>query len=256
MINPLEVTGLVLQTVAGLMFIGEQSKKLDTTKIVTKISNVLVKFRDALNNTSKKPHRFSLISTFLTFLVIIATIFWFGSTPHDAGEMFVWFMIILFICAFSIVTYIETLSLIFGLFVKGHRKLIYKLPPPSVSKERLKFVLETKYFSDINIGSSQYTFRYNISNVIICLVSLAIIILSIFCLNSSINNHYAFSGFFIVFSAICYLIFLPMFLLSLLYLMVLGMLWVIKCIIPRMWIFLLFLWLSGGVLLIVNAIIT
>ncbi len=252
--NSLELSGIILQTFSGFIFIVDQANKNRKIKFIKKIFIIFRKIRLFIGNISKEPQEFLYLFTFFIFLVIFALFFWLINPPQSIEETTFWLLSFIVVYVLSYSLYSMVIDSILNVVFKGQRNQIYDFISSNKNYKTVKIKIE--YTWKIKQSSKQYQCKIIQANIIGFSISILLLVASYFCFYFNFLNHGPVATLFSTFAAFCIWALTPFSLLSFIYLLGEFLLLITWIVIKYLWWFLVFVWLTGGALLIANVAIS
>jgi len=255
MTNYFQIIGISLQTLAGLIFIIEQISRLDKTEIINKITLWFGNLSNRLSVGTEKPQKSLVIFSVLAYIITVGILLRMTESSNSVNTIAVDILGLFILAALSYSFYDLAITSVLSLFFTSERRPVFKSPLYMSRKRDLKFETETRYFWNVNRESKEYKCKYNLANLIIFLICFAEICLAFFSIRASaLTNRNLTSTILFVLVLFVSGVVVPVLFLTFFYLLGLVILCCTKFILKIWWIFLVFIWLSGGVFLIISTI--
>lgn len=252
MVNYLEFTGIAVQTFAGLVFLLQQSSELDEKHV---FDNFGKRFSDFLERLNVAPTP-QISMTITMCLVAVGVIIWLQIGTPTSINSHIPLIAYLFggfnLLAFILGAWAAPLMWALNLLLPRKQRLVPKPYFRTWSRFDLRSRIEIKDVWDVN--SKQLKKAFTRANQIICLVGLAVGLFGFYVFSRAVSkgNIFVVQMLGLLIGGVSFL-FVLTFIVSGICLLILGLLCVARWLIPIKWQFLAFIWLLGGVMLLINA---
>jgi hypothetical protein len=249
----LEIAGISIQTIVGVIFLLEQTSHLEVKSFFSKIRPWFINLRKTVNIIPKTST--SLITTILLYAILITvTLPWLSRESITFQQIPIIIYGLLFFILFSLGTYSIAVGSVLNQLLDTKKRLVPKSYLTAKPKNNFKIKMHTIDAWDVKSDSNEFNRAFTQANLIVWTISLFEVGLGFYALTSVFTS----KSIIIQFLSIITIAFLaPLFLtllVSTIYLVERLFFRILHWILSVWWQFLAAIWFLAGVLLVISAL--
>ena len=249
----LEIIGIAIQSIVGVIFLLEQTSHLEVKTFFDKIRPWFINLRNSANIIPRTSTSFVTTIFLYTILVTVSLLLLaHASITFQQFPVIIYSLLVLIV--FSLGAYSAAVVSVLNQLLNTKKRLVPRSYPPAKPKNNFKIKMHTIDAWDVNPDSNEFNRAFTRANLIVWAISLFEVSLGFYALTSVFASKNIIIQFLSIITIACLA---PLFLTLLVSTIYLGerlFFRILHWILSVWWQFLAAIWFLAGVLLVISAL--